>query len=452
MFTSRNPYNGRHYADFAFHPDAYISNKIDELAKGLKEWRDMTFGHRAYKLADLAQSLWLLREKLAFTITKEMGKPYTESMAEVNKSISTIRFYAENHDEILRQFDEYKPLKGSRIEHQPLGVIFGIFPWNFPAWQVIRMAVPTILAGNVVLVKHAPNVPRCALILEEAMQQAGLGEVYVNIFTGVEHLERVVSHPAVSALSLTGSSAAGASFAMLGGKYLKKCVLELGGSDPFIVFPDADLDAAVKAAVDSRFQNNGQSCIAAKRFIVHEEVYSNFKEKFIAKVEGLKQGNPAESETRLSCLARPDLLNKLESQVNDTLKAGAALVLGGQRISDTAFAPTMLENIPPDSVAYREELFGPVASFFSFSDISHAVELANDTQYGLGATIFTTHEPIAEHVANRLHCGMVFINQMARSSADLPFGGIKHSGYGRELGVWGMREFVYTKLISGLDG
>ena len=399
-------------------------------------------------LMKLSELLMSQKETLAHLITSEMGKPIRESRAEIEKCAWLARFLS--NEEVLGL--QSRPVntegKAAWVSYEPLGLIFAIMPWNFPFWQALRLALPAMAAGNGVLLKHAPNVFGAALALEKLCEEAGFPPgLFTALNIPVKDTEIVIAHPAVRAVSLTGSESAGKSVAALAGKYLKKSVLELGGSDAFIVFPDADLPSAAKAAVQSRMLNSGQVCIAAKRFIVHEKVMDAFTENLAGLLLQLRMGDPIDENTDMGPLARPDLTLQLEAQLEQSLRMGAQCLTGGKRaaINPEIFEPTLLINIAPEMPVWKEETFGPLMPVMSFRDTAEAIRLANDSRFGLGASIWTKDLNFAQQIMPQLEAGAIFVNSIVKSDPRLPFGGIKNSGYGRELSLEGIKEFVNIK-------
>jgi succinate-semialdehyde dehydrogenase/glutarate-semialdehyde dehydrogenase len=383
-------------------------------------------------------------------MTLEMGKPIRAAIQEAEKCAAACYYYAENGARFLT--DEPAPVKGAHsfVRYQPLGPVLAVMPWNFPFWQVFRFAAPALMAGNVGLLKHASNVPQCALAIEDVFRHAGFPDgAFQTLLIGSDWVNGVIEDPRVCAVTLTGSVGAGTKVAAAAGFQIKKTVLELGGSDPFVVMPSADLEEAVATAVRARTINNGQSCIAAKRFIIHRRIADDFESRFVERMSALKVGDPLEEETEVGPLATEEVLAGLREQVRKTVEMGARVLVGGDRIERPGFffAPTVLANIPPGSPAYREELFGPVASLFRVDSMKEAILVANDTSFGLGACAWTNDEREAELYIERVEAGMVFINGMVASDPLVPFGGIKHSGYGRELSHQGIREFVNVKTV-----
>lgn len=410
-------------------------------------WKKTSFRQRSDLLHSLASVLQETKEKHARIIALEMGKILNEGRAEIEKCAACCDYYADHGEKLLR--DEQIAIEGKKsfIAFQPIGAVFGIMPWNYPYWQVIRAATPTIMAGNVFLLKHAPNVTQCAIEIEKAFQEAGFPEgVFQTLIVDIDQTEKIISQNIVQGVTLTGSELAGSSVGSLAGKHIKKSVLELGGSDPLIVLEDADLEKASKVALQSRMQNAGQSCIASKRFIVVEKVHHYFVQLLIDGVKKLKQGNQLDETTTTGPMARVDLAEKLELQEKSSLKNGTEVLIGGTR-SGCNFLPTLLDHVHPGVPAFDEELFGPIASIITAKDEAHAVQLANQNRYGLGASVWTKDLERGERIARDIESGAVFINSLMRSDVRLPFGGIKKSGYGRELSKYGMHEFVNVKTI-----
>ncbi|HVI80021.1 MAG TPA: NAD-dependent succinate-semialdehyde dehydrogenase, partial [Candidatus Acidoferrum sp.] len=383
-------------------------------------------------------------------MTLEMGKTFKSAVAEAVKCTTACRYYAENTEKFMADEVVETGAKKSFIRYSPIGPILAVMPWNFPFWQVIRFAAPALMAGNVGLLKHASNVPQCALALESIFLEAGFPEgAFQALLIGSSQVDALLNDPRIVAATLTGSEQAGIQVGVGAAKRIKKVVLELGGSDPFIVMPSADLEAAVSTAVQARVQNNGQSCIAAKRFIVAESIADDFERRFVAKMKSLQIGDPFDEKTELGPLATPDGVKDLDADVQKSVSAGANLLTGGHRLEREGnfYAPTVLTNVPKGSPAYAEELFGPVASIFRVKDQDEAIALANDVRFGLGASAWSNDEREQQRFINELEAGMVFINKMVASDARIPFGGVKASGHGRELSVVGIREFLNAKTV-----
>ena len=447
-FASTNPTTGETTRPFESHGPDELERRLALSARQGVLWRGTPVADRAAVLARAAEILERDKLTLARTMTLEMGKTLAAAVAEAEKCAAGCRYYAERAEAMLRP--ERVDGDDHRVQFHPLGAVLAIMPWNFPFWQVIRFAAPALAAGNVALLKHAANVPECALALEQLFHDAGAPEgVFQNLFVETERVAGIIADPRVAAVTLTGSEGAGRAVAAAAGQHLKKAVLELGGSDPFIVLPSADLDRAVAMAVKARCVNNGQSCIAAKRFIIAEPLYDRFTEKFVAAMRALRVGDPLEEATELGPLATPAILEGLDRQVQRSVAAGARLLTGGKRLDRPGnfYPATVLADVPPRAPAYHEELFGPVATLFRARDLDQAVALANDSGFGLGASVWTGDRAEARRLADELEAGTVFINDMVASDPRFPFGGIKRSGYGRELGLYGLREFVNVKTV-----
>jgi succinate-semialdehyde dehydrogenase / glutarate-semialdehyde dehydrogenase len=446
-----NPATGEVLKTFQPLTTSQIEQKLALAAAVFRTERATPFSERARRMNKTAEILDRDKEKFAKLMTLEMGKPYKAAIAEAIKCTTGCRYYAENAEKFLADEPINTGPQKSFIRYRPIGPILAVMPWNFPFWQVIRFAAPALMAGNVGLLKHASNVPQCALALEEIFLEAGfpLG-AFQTLLIGSEQVDAILNDPRVVAATLTGSEQAGIQVGMAAAKRIKKVVLELGGSDPFIVMPSADLDAAVATAVEARVINNGQSCIAAKRFIVGEPIAAEFEKKFIARMEGLRVGDPFDAQTELGPLATADAVKSLDADVQKTVQAGAKLLTGGHPLKRPGnyYAPTVLTNIPKESPAYKEEFFGPVASLFRVKNIDEAIQLANDSRFGLGASAWTKDDRERERFIDEIESGMVFINKMVASDARIPFGGVKHSGHGRELSANGIREFMNIKTVS----
>jgi succinate-semialdehyde dehydrogenase/glutarate-semialdehyde dehydrogenase len=445
-----NPATGQLVKSFEPLTDSQIEEKLQRAADTFSKYRKVPFAERARMMLKAGAILESEKEIYARVMTTEMGKTFRSAVDEAVKCAWVCRYYAENAERFLT--DEVVETSASRsyIRYQPLGAVLAVMPWNFPFWQVLRFAAPALMAGNVGLLKHASIVPQSALMIEDLFRKAGFPEgAFQTLLIGSQKVEKILDDPRVAAATLTGSEGAGVQVGMAAAKRIKKVVLELGGSDPFIVMPSANLEAAVTTAVKARIFNNGQSCIAAKRFIVAEKIADEFERKFVSKMEALKVGDPFDEKTELGPLATADGVTDLDRDVQKTIKAGARVLTGGKPLQRPGnfYAPTVLTNIPKDSPAYREELFGPVASVFRARDLDHAIQIANDSRFGLGASAWTNDKNERERFINDLESGMVFINRMVASDPRIPFGGVKWSGHGRELGAHGIREFTNIKTV-----
>jgi succinate-semialdehyde dehydrogenase/glutarate-semialdehyde dehydrogenase len=419
-----------------------------EVHRAFLAWRKLSFSQRKARILRLAKLLKKDKTKFARLMTQEMGKPISQSENEIDKCVWGCEFYAKNGESYLKPAVVKTDARKSYVRYDPIGVVFGIMPWNFPFWQVFRFSVPALMAGNGALLKHAPNVPGCAMAIEALYQKAGV-PVFRSLFLSNDDAARLIASPFVQGVSLTGSGRAGSEVASVAGKSLKKTVLELGGSDPFIVLADADLAKTVPAGVRGRMLNSGQSCIAAKRFIIVEKIFSKFQKLFVEEVRKLKVGEPTNRANDVGPLAREDLLENLERQVEKSVSQGAKVLIGGSRLKGKGFfyLPTVLTDVGSGMVCFTEEIFGPVASLIVAKNDEEAIQLANETSYGLGASLWTKNRKRAEMLAARIEAGSVFINGTVKSDPRLPFGGIKQSGYGRELSSPGMHEFVNIKTV-----
>ena len=445
--ASVNPATGEVIRTFEALQDAAIDAAIARSERALRVNRARGFHERGIRMRKTAEILENRQTELGRLMTTEMGKPVKAAVAEVVKCANTCRYYAEHAEGYLADEHVKTEAQETFIRYEPMGTILAVMPWNFPFWQVFRFAAPALMAGNVALLKHASNVPQCALAIEEVFRDAGFADhEFQTLLIGSEQVERVIADPRVKAVTLTGSEPAGASVASIAAKHIKKAVLELGGSDPFIVMPSASLDDAVATAVKARIVNNGQSCIAAKRFIVHESIGDVFEKRFVAAMEALKVGDPLDESTDVGPLATPKIAGDIEKQVRDSVAAGAQLLTGGKR-DGNYYTPTVLARIPKDAPIAREETFGPVASLFRVKDVDEAIAVANDTPFGLGASVWTNDRAEADRFIDGIDTGQVFINAMVASDPRVPFGGTKHSGFGRELGAYGIREFVNVKTV-----
>jgi succinate-semialdehyde dehydrogenase/glutarate-semialdehyde dehydrogenase len=445
-----NPATGETLETFQPLSISEIEQKLELAVTTFRCERKTPFAERARRMLKAAQILERDKEKFAHLMTLEMGKPYKAAVAEALKCTTACRYYAENAEQILADEVIETGAKKTFIRYRPIGPILAVMPWNFPFWQVIRFAAPALMAGNVGLLKHASNVPQCALAIEGIFLEAGFpAGAFQTLLIGSQQVDAILNDPRVVAATLTGSEQAGIEVGIAAAKRIKKVVLELGGSDPFIVMPSADLDSAVATAVEARVINNGQSCIAAKRFIVHESIAADFEKKFVTRMKNLRIGDPFDEKTELGPLATASAVKDLDADVQKSIKAGAKLLTGGHKLElpGNYYAPTVLTDIPKQSPAYREEFFGPVASLFRVKDIDEAIRLANDSRFGLGASAWTADDRERERFINELESGMVFINKMVASDARIPFGGVKSSGHGRELSANGIREFMNIKTV-----
>ena len=445
---SVNPATGETLAAYPWATSGDVERAIAQADTGFRQWRRESVAHRAQKLRDLGAALRSRAEEVAQTISREMGKPIMQARAEVAKSASLCDWYAEHGPAMLHP--ESTQVENAVIEYRPLGPVLAVMPWNFPVWQVLRGAVPILLAGNSYLLKHAPNVLGSAELIGKVFADAGFPEgVFGWVNATNDGVSQAINDRRIAAVTVTGSVRAGAAIGAQAGEALKKCVLELGGSDPFIVLNDADLELAVKAAVAGRYQNTGQVCAAAKRFIVEAGVADAFTQRFVDAVKALKMGAPDEEDNYIGPMARFDLRDELHQQVQATLAEGATLLLGGEKLAGSGnyYAPTVLGGVTPQMTAFRQELFGPVAAITVAKDATHALQLANDSDFGLSATVFTANDALAETFSRELECGGVFINGYSASDARVAFGGVKKSGFGRELSHFGLHEFCNVQTV-----
>ena len=448
--ATTNPSTGKLITSFLALTEQELRQKLVRAHDAFVHHRMTTFAARAMKMNEAARILETEKAAFGKMMTLEMGKPVAAAMEEAVKCAWVCRYYAEHAEIFLADEIISTNAKKSYITYQPLGPVLAVMPWNFPFWQVFRFAAPALMAGNVGLLKHASNVPQCAMAIENIFLRAGFPEgVFQTLLIGSDQVQSVLEDSAVKAVTLTGSEPAGRTVAALAGKLIKKTMLELGGSDPFIVMPGADVEEAVVVAVKARTINNGQSCIAAKRFIVHEKIYNRFETQFVKLMEQLIVGDPMDERTNIGPLATEDGIQTLEDQVRRSVDAGARVLTGGKRLSQPGnfYPPTVITNIPKNSPAYCEELFGPVALLFRVKNIEEAVALANDTPFGLGSAAWTNDPDEQQYCIEHLEAGAVFINGMVASDPRLPFGGVKNSGYGRELSAHGIREFVNIKTV-----
>lgn len=448
--ASVNPTTGETIKTFESLSESQIDEKLQRAADTFRSYRNTTFEEREPMMLRAAEILEQEKDEFARLMTVEMGKPIKGAVGEAEKCGLVCRYYAKNARHHLA--DELVETNATRsyVRFQPLGPVLAVMPWNFPFWQVFRFAAPALMTGNVGLLKHASNVPQCALAIEDIFRRAGFPEgAFQTLLVGSEAVQRIVEDRRVVAVTLTGSEPAGRSVAGIAGKQIKKTVLELGGSDPFIVMPSAELAEAVTTAVKARTMNNGQSCIAAKRFIVAAAIYDDFERRFVEEMKALRVGDPLDESTDIGPLATEQILKDVDEQVKTSVAAGALILTGGKKLERAGnyYEPTVLVNIPPGSPASSEEIFGPVAMLFRVNSIDEAIELANATTFGLGAAAWTNDRSEQERFVEEIEAGSVFINGMVASDPRLPFGGIKNSGYGRELGEFGIREFVNIKTV-----
>ena len=449
---SINPSNGKLLREFAGHTDADVERILVRASTTQREWRKRTFSERALRMRNIADLLEREKHDLGKLMTLEMGKPIAAAIAEAEKCATGCRYYADKAEAFLA--DRPAGIDGANafVRFEPLGVVLAIMPWNFPFWQVFRFAAPTLMAGNVAVLKHASNVPQCALAIEDLFRRAGFEEgCFQTMLVGSDRVSKLIADPRIAAVTLTGSEHAGSAVAAEAARHIKKAVLELGGSDPFIIMPSADIDRAIQTAVTARTINNGQSCIAAKRFIIHASLRDTFEKEFVDRMAALRIGDPLDEHTQLGPLATRQIVDDLEDQVKRSIAAGARVLTGGKRAdingdgSGNYFLPTVLTDITESSPAYHEELFGPAASVFYVDNIDSAIRLANATSFGLGSAAWTNDTHEQRKFIDELQAGLVFINGMVASDPRLPFGGIKRSGYGRELADFGIHEFVNIK-------
>jgi succinate-semialdehyde dehydrogenase/glutarate-semialdehyde dehydrogenase len=448
--TSINPATGEKLRDFSAFNDAEIEKRLSGAERAFFRYRRKPFAKRAQLMTTVASLLYGEKDELARIVTLEMGKLFRAALEEIEKCARACRFYAENGERFLEDEPAQTDAARSYVRYQPLGPVLAIMPWNFPFWQVFRFVAPALMAGNVGVLKHAATVPQCALAIEKILCRAGFEDgVFQTLLIEAAQVEKVIVDPRIKAVTLTGSEKAGSAVASTAARQIKKSVLELGGSDPFIVMPSADFESALTTAVKARTINSGQSCIAGKRFLVADQIYDRFLDQFVERMRALKVGDPFDEATEIGPLATEQILEDVHEQVQKSIAAGAKLLTGGNRIHGPGFfyEPTVLVDVPKESPAYREEVFGPVASVFRVRNAADAVELANDSTFGLGASAWTNDPAERELFASELETGMVFINAMVASDPRLPFGGVKRSGFGRELGTAGIREFTNAKTI-----
>ena len=446
-----NPATGETLKTFESLSDAEVKNAISTAHEAFGDYRKTSFKQRSEWMLKAADVLEQDKADFAKVMTLEMGKPYQSAVAEVEKCASVCRYYADKAAEFLADVSVETDANKSYVKYQPLGIILAVMPWNFPFWQVFRFVAPALMAGNVGLLKHASNVPQCALAIENIIQRSGFPQgVFQSLLIGSDKVANIIADDRVKAATLTGSEGAGASLAAAAGKHIKKTVLELGGSDPFIVLASADIEAAAAIGTKARMLNNGQSCIAAKRFIVAETVADKFEKLLLEHFQALKIGDPMQMDTDIGPLATPDILKDLDEQVQNSLNSGAKVLMGGKpllNMKGNYYPPTILTDISPDSATAQEEFFGPVAMLFRVKDIDEAITIANNTPFGLGASAWTNDTEEQQRLISEIEAGAVFINGLVKSDPRMPFGGTKLSGYGRELSIQGIHEFVNVKTV-----
>jgi len=447
---SVNPATEEVLATFEEHSQRQIDEVLDQSVKSFRDWRERPFAERSRLMHAAAAELRRDAERYALLITLEMGKPLAQSRAEVEKCAWCCDYFADNSEAFLSDIPSPSSASESYVAFDPLGTVLAIMPWNFPFWQVFRFAAPTLMAGNAGILKHASNVPQCALAIEEVFTRAGFPRgVFQTLLIPGKQAQALIADPRIAAVTLTGSEEAGSLVAGASGSALKPTVLELGGSDPFIVLEDADLEAAARVAVDARFQNAGQSCIAAKRFIVVDSVADEFEQRFLKGIHNLIVGDPSEEGVRIGPLAKRDLIDTLDEQINASQARGAAILAGGRRLERQGYfyEPTLIAGVTPEMPVFSDETFGPAAALIRASDADEAIAMANNSRFGLGSNLWTRDLDRAKVLARRIEAGSVFINGMVASDPRLPFGGVKRSGYGRELSSFGIREFVNIKTV-----
>ncbi len=450
-YRSVNPYTGEEMATFDTITERMLEESLDQSWSAFEKWRKIPVRERIPLFLNLAETLLKNKEMYAETMTMEMGKPVSQAVAEVKKCAMACHYYSDNAERFLKPERISSPAGKSIIRYDPIGIVLAVMPWNFPFWQVIRCLVPALAAGNSLLLKHASNVPLSALNIEKAVAMSGFPDgIFMNLFIDHSQVEKLIASDKVRAVSLTGSNRAGEIIAMHAGASVKKSVLELGGSDPFIVFPDANLQKAVEAAVVGRFQNNGQSCIAAKRIFVHERIWSEFLHLFRLRVESLVIGDPMSPDVYMGPLVNEQAVAELNEQVQRTVAMGATFVTGGKAgvPGKCFYQPAIMIDVPYDSPVAVEETFGPVVPVFSFSGYDELVKHVNDSSFGLGSSVWTNNRSLMKRITGDLECGTVAINGFVRSDPALPFGGVKASGYGRELSSFGIREFVNVRTVT----
>lgn len=450
-YISFNPWLQKPVARFPEMTNRELGDILDDSERLFRDWRRTNIAERCSRLTVMSTVLTSRRRELAAMMATEMGKPLAQGLAEIDKCALLCRWYADHAPEILRPEKRASAALESYIFYEPQGVILGIMPWNFPFWQVFRFIIPVLTGGNAGLLKHASNVPRCALAAEEIINASGYpAGLFRTLFPSHSQVAALIADRRIRGVSLTGSNVAGKKIAAAAGENLKKMVMELGGSDPFIVFPDAQVDRAVEAALAGRFQNGGQSCIAAKRIIVHNDIYGEFRDKFHAGTKALRTGDPMDPATEVGPMVNVASADELERQLDESIMAGATLLCGGRGGGEhpALFFPAVVESVTLTSPLACEETFGPVAPLFSFNTADKAIEMANSTPFGLGATVWTADERLALALAHEIDTGTVAVNGFVKTEPGLPFGGVRESGYGRELGMEGLREFLNVKTVN----
>ena len=447
MIKSINPSTGNLIKEYNTYSNEEILSIIDEVSEEYHIWKDISYKDRSKILLDIANDLGSNIEEHAKMISLEIGKPIIESRMEIKKCVWVLQYFAENAEEFLKSESIVTEYKESYVQYDPLGVILGVMPWNFPYWQVIRFIAPVLMAGNTCVVKHASNVSGCSLLIEQLIiNNSPFKNIYRTVLISSKQVEAIIKHDAIRGVSLTGSDAAGSAVGMQAGKEIKKTVLELGGSDPFIVLDDADIDKASKTALTARFFNTGQSCIAAKRFLIHETVYDEFVNKIKNGIDNLVVGDALNEKTQIGPLAKQEFAEDIDKLVQSSINKGAKCLVGG-KVKGSYYMPTLLTDVTENMSVFKEETFGPVFCVTKIKNIDDAIRLANHSQYGLGGSLWTSNIKPAKEIVKKINTGAVFINDMTKSDPRLPFGGINKSGYGVELSKYGIREFVNMKTI-----
>ena len=445
--TSKNPYNGEIIEEFKEYTKEEVNKAIEKADECFKSWRKVSFSEKSKLLKNAAKELRKNQRSYAEDMTKEMGKPISQSLAEIEKCAWVCEYYAENAEDHLQNEMIETDAQKSYVSYEPLGVVLAIMPWNYPFWQVFRFAAPALMAGNIGILKHASNVMRSAQNIQKVFENAGFPEAcFQNLVISSSKIDDILKDKRVKAVTLTGSKPAGSAVAATAGSEIKKSVLELGGSNALVVFKDANIAETVKTCVQARFQNTGQSCIAGKRLLLHESIVEEFMEEFLKQARELKSGDPMDEDTYIGTLAREDLAEDLEKQVNESVQQGAKVILGGKR-DKAYFEPTILTNVTKEMAVFTEETFGPVISVTTFKESQEAIDLVNYSDFGLGVSIFTEDFDFAEEIVPEFEDGAVFVNELVKSDPRLPFGGTKISGYGRELSSHGIQEFVNRKTV-----